>query len=109
MYRLKHANSVPIPGQPLRIGLPIYAHTTPNIAIVSVNNMDVIHLNADVLRDALLSSPKEVEQLLGLKVIDAKAQPVPEETPTVEPPKKVSKETKASKESKESKEVEEWV
>ena len=110
MYRLKHANSVPIPGQPLRIGLPIYAHTTPNIAIVSVNNMDVIHLNADVLRDALLSSPKEVEQLLGLKVTDILTKSVPEETPQQpEPKKKVSKETKEVKPSKDSEEVEEWV
>lgn len=110
MYRLKHANSVPIPGRSLRIGLPIYEHTVPNIAITSPNNMDVIHLNAMVLRDALLSNPEEVKQLLGLKVIDALAEPVPEESPKKEEPKKKStKETKEVKSSQDSKEAEEWV
>lgn len=114
MYRLKHASVVPVPGRPLRVGLPIYQHTEPNIAIVSSNNMDPVHLNAVVLRQALLNSPEEVEAFLGLKVIDIyaepikEAQPVPKEKPAkLEPQSKTKKETKPSKESKEA--DEEWV
>ena len=106
MYRLKQANLVPIRATAIRLGLPIYEHTIPNIAIVSVNNMDPIHLNAAILRQALLNSPAEVEALLGLKVEDIVNKPVPKETPKKEPIKKVSKETKTSKESKED---EEWL
>ena len=113
MYRLKHANVVPVRGRPLRVGLPIYAHTEPNIAIVSANKMDPDQLNATVLRQALLNSPEEVEAFLGLKVVDIHAippkepQPVPKENPTqLEPTTTVSKQQKTSKESKE---VEEWV
>lgn len=105
MYKLKHANVVPIKSQALRIGLPIYEHTIPNIALVSTNNMDPIHLNATVLRAALLNSPEEVAAFLGIKVIDLYARPVPvPEKPTEEPKQKEQKKT-----SKESKEGEEWV
>lgn len=110
MYSLKHANSVPIKPTSFRTGFPVSGHMIPNIAIVSENNSDPTHLNAIVLRDALLSSPEAVEKLLGLKVTDILNNSVPKEKPTQqEPTKKVSKETKEVKPSKDSKEVEEWV
>jgi hypothetical protein len=108
MYRLQHANSVPIRASALRVGLPIYEHTIPNIAIVSRNNTDPVHLNAQVLRQALLNSPEEVAQLLGLRVIDLTNKPVSKQ-PTKEPKKEIKKETKPKTSSKESKEVDEWV
>lgn len=108
MYRLKHADSVPIRPAIFKTGFPVSGHMIPNIAIVSDNNSDPTHLNAIALRDALLSSPEEVEQYLGLKVIDT-LNTVPKDTPTKEPIKKVSKETKEVKSSKDSKEAEEWV
>jgi hypothetical protein len=115
MYSLKHASAVPMPGRQLRVGLPIYEHTIPNIAIVSANNSDPIHLNAMVLRAALLANPEVTEQLLGITVMDAYTRkivdaPVPKETPTQpEPEKKVSKESKSKESKKLSKEEEEWV
>lgn len=107
MYRLRHANSVPIRASSIRLGLPIYEHTIPNIAIVSVNNMDPVHLNATVLRQALLNSPAEVEALLGLKVEDIVNKPVPKE-PTEEPKETVVVKPKKATATKESKEVDEW-
>ncbi len=107
MYRLKHASLVPIRANALRLGLPIAEHTIPNIAIVSVNNMDPIHLNAHILRQALLNSPEEVANLLGLRVFDLTKAPVPAES-TKEPPV-VVKATKPKVISKASKEDEEWV
>jgi hypothetical protein len=113
MYKLKPANAVPVRASALRIGLPVYEHTFPNIALVSSNNMDPIHLNAVVLRQALLNSPEEVKHLLGLQVIDLKNQtPEPVQTstiPTEEPKPKIEKQTKSKQTSKESKEVEVWV
>lgn len=114
MYKLKHANVVPIKSSALRIGLPIYEHTIPNIALVSTNNMDPIHLNAIVLRDALLNSPEEVKNLLGLQIVDLFSTAVPQpiqtsQEPIEEPKKKVEKQIKTKQTSKESKEVEEWV
>lgn len=110
MYKLKHASLVPIRPSMFRTGFPINEHMIPNIAIVSDNNSDPQHLNAIVLREALLSSPETVEQLLGLKVTDILTKSVPEETPQQpEPKKKVSKETKEVKPSKDSEEVEEWI
>ena len=113
MYKLKHANEVPIKASALRVGLPIYEHTIPNIAIVSANNMDPIHLNAIILRQALLNSTEEVKHLLGIQIIDLYSKAgTPIQTsqePTQEPEKKVTKQTKPKQTSKESKGVEEWV
>jgi hypothetical protein len=110
MYRLKHANSVPIRPSIFRTGFPVQDHMVPNIAIVSENNSDPVHLNAIVLREALLSSPEEVEKLLGLKVKDVLNKPVPKATPKPKEPKQEDvKETKEVTPSQESKEVDdEW-
>ena len=109
MYRIKHASSVPIRPSLVRIGFPIQEHMVPNIAIVSENNSDPIHLNAIVLRNALLNSPKEVEQLLGLSITDTLNTTVPETQPqSTEPKKEDVKETKKVTPSKKAKEEEEW-
>lgn len=110
MYRLKHANSVPMRPAIVRIGFPVAEHMIPNIAIVSDNNSDPLHLNAIVLREALLNSPEAVEQLLGLKVKDVLNKPVPKTTPKPKEPKQEDvKETKIETPSQDSKEVDEWV
>lgn len=105
MYKLKHASLVPIRPSMFRTGFPVNEHMIPNIAIISDNNSDPQHLNAIVLREALLSSPEAVEKLLGLKVEDILNKPVlkEESKQVTEPTKTKSKETKSSKE------VEEWV
>ena len=116
MYKLKHANSVPIRPSMFRTGFPVNQHMIPNIAITSINNSDPTHLNAIVLREALLSSPEEVYYLLGLKVVDVlnksthevKSEPKPKPT-KIEPKKKVSHETKEEKPSQDSKGVDEWL
>lgn len=111
MYSLKHANSVPIRPSIVRIGFPIQEHMVPNIVITSDNNSDPVHLNAIVLRDALLSSPEAVESLLGLKVKDVLSnKPVPKTTPKPKEPKKEDvKEAKEETPSQDSQEVDEWV
>lgn len=113
MYKLKHASEVPIRGNVVRTGLPVYEHTLPNIAIVSPNNMEPLHLNAVMLRIALLNSPEFVEKFLGLKVEDiTQKQTVNNQsTPSKpkEPKKKVEKKIIETKTSTESEEVNEWM
>lgn len=110
MYKLKHASEVPIRGNVIRTGLPAYEHTIPNIAIVSVNNMEPLHLNAAMLRTALLNSPEEVERFLGLVISDATTKPAPKKSSKPkEPKKKVETEVTEPSTSKESEEVNEWM
>lgn len=125
MYKLKHASEVPIRGNVVRTGLPVYDHTLPNIAIVSANNMEPLHLNAVMLRIALLNSPEFVEKYLGLKVENiSEKQNASEATETKatqeeqtakkpskpkEPKKKVEKKVIETKTSTESEEVNEWM
>lgn len=110
MYRLKHANSVPIRPSLIRTGFPVNEHMIPNIVIVSDNNSDPLHLNAIMLREALLNSPEEIEKFLGIKVKDVLNKPAPKTTPKpVEPKKEDVKETKEVTPSQDSKEVDEWM
>ena len=80
MFTLKAAYDVPGQKPPYRVGFP--DHTQVNICLLSnYDYMVYSPLNAHVLRTALLNSPKVVEQMLGLKIIDLKAI---RETPKVE-------------------------
>lgn len=107
MYRLKHANLVPIRPSIIKTGFPEQNHMIPNIAIISSNNSDPLHLNAIILREALLNSPEEVSKLLGLKVFDILNSSVPKSTTKAEPKKQDVKKSHTS--SEQSKEVDEWV
>lgn len=73
-YTLKLSQDVPNAGgyhNMLRVGLPVQADMVNNICIVAQGSYDFVPLNANVLRDALLSSPEFCKQILGIEVKDA--------------------------------------
>lgn len=88
--------------RPIRLGLPIYPHTTPDVCFVSPNNSDAVVLNSFILRDALLNSEKFLASL-GLKVIDLTKEPQHtepqkvQEEPNPEQPKQTETVKKTSK------------
>jgi hypothetical protein len=83
MYKIKFTSEHYVGTQrPIRLGLPIYPHTTPDVCFVSPNNSDAVVLNSFILRDALLNSADFLASL-GLKVIDLTTEPK-QETPKVQ-------------------------
>ena len=84
MYKIKFTSEHYVGTQrPIRLGLPIYPHTTPDVCFVSPNNSDVVVLNSFILRDALLNS-EDFLASLGLKVIDLTKEPEQKHTPKVQ-------------------------
>lgn len=75
MYKIKFTNEHYVGTQrPIRLGLPIYPHTVPDVCFISPNNSDAVVLNSYILRDALLNS-EDFLASLGLKVIDLTKEP----------------------------------
>lgn len=88
-YRIVPSYKVPNAGiYPIRIGYPIPEHTVNDVCLCCEGTSEFIPLNSRMLREALLSDPKGVETLLGLRVTDALADPRPVQAkPVAEEPK----------------------
>ena len=93
--------------RPVRLGLPIPAHTVPDICICSNANSEPILLNSFILREALLTSTTLLEKL-GLKVVDLTKEPkqVEQQPKIKEEPIQENKEQNIKRNSKSKKGVE---
>ena len=73
-YSLKLTQDVPNAGgyrNMLRVGLPIQQDMINDICIVAQGSYEFVALNRNILRQALLSNPEFVKQVLGIEVKDA--------------------------------------
>ena len=94
-YYITEAFRVPNGTTPvIRTGLPVGQDMISNLVIGCVGSYDFIHLNARILREALLRDPNETAKLLGIKVSDLFSQPAEEPKPAAKRKPKVSQEEK---------------
>jgi hypothetical protein len=74
MYFLAEGRTVPNNNKPIRLGYPVPQDMSPDICICTEATPYIyIALNANILREALLTNPKLTEKLLGLTVTAAEA------------------------------------
>lgn len=93
-YSLKLTQDVPNAGgyrNMLRVGLPIQQDMVNDICIVAQGSYEFVALNRNILRQALLSNPEFVKQVLGIEVKDATIKNIEE------PIKKATKKEGAKK------------